>query len=1094
MREYLAGLHPNTVPPMERPAYHHHRNGDTQPSNTAPPPPPQQRHTLVTGDSGSSSLNSSGIIYRNPATANISLHHVKGTLKTSTVAVSGAWTSHGSRPVPDPDQPSPPTGVNTPNRNRGMIHTTANDGDGEAGQLQQQQVDNNLNAGTPLSLNSHRAKSTSTSTTAAAVVTAAASGGKQCGGGGDVHDGASPQARGKGDCGGDGEEVPAATALTSTSTVDAATQHLLPKVDPGTRHMHSPGSHIGVLRPPLQGRTRSFAHHARTSRVQHMAQRAENSAPPSPSPLTPQTFLKPMAHGLATDAVTGSATPSTPADASNVELAMVHSPPKLMPIASAASSTTAPLKEPVGSVLPEVMEACRTFIRHLPPEWAKPALRAVTLQCATLQVPPRVLRSSTVFEAYTELKGELDMKPAPTAAAAAAQTSIMTVDLLQLLSVAPALLRYRFTNSTNTKVEELFTGFRSNVQTACRTDASIRRYIYLPHLQRDAHFGAVLAQSVSRLVHPGPHLASDAATASLPGHHGAASTPTATTAPDLIHVRAYAAVSFEGMPSIFLKDRHQVLQAAAVSTGSTASGQHHQSSYGGRRRRHIAPFYERELVATLACGWKEAAVFTTTLAPEFLVGLPSFLKRPEHAVPLAIAATLHRMYIAITLELQMQACLCPPSPSVPANLSTLAPRPNAQLASALPPLPPLRGPSVDMGMIYIRNTIVCSATTPGMTTYLIFLHQLAYNGDSPMVADSPSLPPCRAFLRLEEGPGGLPKEDARGKAAASNAVPATHQTYELPAIRHAAVEMTQLGAWMTDPRSHDTRHGRPFLCDLEFVDNYIPELQPPRESSVCEPIPNLETEDWALYPCAIVLATAELWAALSPAEVSNLLRVFFVLDRHAQRLMELDSPDYLPDAPLTKKDGAAASDGTRRQHQPNKLSAIAGSAAHPSAPTFTTAVLSQRAESYLKSLRLFRPDTLQRMKTFFLCRVQYYMEVSERRSKSSEMLIREDLQRIIGQRDGGGHNSSNSSDLPHSSGGEAPRGSTMDGNMKTLCDALAVALSREAAAAQQCLSSMPSSSSSLSPGSCGGLGEEAPTLTSSVVVVMVPLRDVPRRS
>ncbi|KPI86305.1 hypothetical protein ABL78_4652 [Leptomonas seymouri] len=908
-----------------------------------------------------------------------------------------------------------------------------------------------------------------------------------------------------------------------------------------------------------------------------------------------------------------------------------------------------------GDVAPEVAEACHGFLQHLPVGWARAIVRAVTLQTVTLQIPPRLLRAPAIFDTYAELRGEvaatLEVAAAGSAKSARAVTAtstsaarhsytsrstragggggnatgkvdahlplLYTVNLQQLLLVTPALLRYRMHNTRTSKVAELRTGFRNNAQTAARTEASVNRYAYLPHVQRDVHFGAVLAQGALRMMMPGSWLTSGAAPVrgnsngtphdvpasgrfsprqhvqhastaqALPPRTDSNSSSTTVTATTPVLTRTYTAVSFENFTSIFLKDRFDIAQMERHGSNSS-SNYHHYS----RRRRRITPFFERDFVATVAIGQEEAALFAATLAPEFMVGLPSFLKSPERAVPLSITATLHHLYSVLTLELFLRAytaaalknaaaaeemsaaaatphnaSISPnsnnanftyPTPGSPATILSLAPSEAPPASSAASGLPALRGPALEMGMLYVRNTIVCSASTPGMESYLVFLNQIVYaNPQSPCerssggttAAASTSPPTCRALVQLSEDANGsmaAPPAPAKGQSSrnstASNGA-ATPGVFEMPTMKHAAVEMTQLVTWVQDVRSHDPRHGQPFSCHLTFVQTEIPSLAPPTLLNLGEPQPQGEVEDANAFPCAVVLATADLWKTLPPPEVSNLLRIFYVLDRHAQRVMELESPDYGTEEELAA--AAAATAAAKSRGSADDAENVAETSnpitraipfPNPQVRQHIASSIEPQIRAFLERIPLFKRDSgksqmslRQRLLSFFMARLHYYEELNERHCKTEEELQRAELRRMAQQRANVSVSPlQTSKSSPALASLSSPSSSSCDVyevRSKSLGDALAVALAAEAVTASSenaaqhthangagagsgparqdgaqgslwlhdstrpcCFGSAPGSMSELVPSD-----EENVVPAPSVVVLLVPQRDVQRR-
>ncbi|KAG5484575.1 hypothetical protein CUR178_07166 [Leishmania enriettii] len=287
----------------------------------------------------------------------------------------------------------------------------------------------------------------------------------------------------------------------------------------------------------------------------------------------------------------------------------------------------------------------------------------------------------------------------------------------------------------------------------------------------------------------------------------------------------------------------------------------------------------------------------------------------------------------------------------------------------------------------------------------------------------------------------------------------------------------------------------------------------------------MEPEDANLFPCAVLLATLDMWKALPPPEVSSLLRICFILGRHAQRVMELESPDYATEEMLMSTAAGQAST-TESSKSGGSVPVWAATSAIPFPdPRLTKHVataVGAEVRAYFEGLPISDRGPVsqrahqqqQRLLAFFRARLHNYEALNERHCKTEEV-----LQRMARQR------ASPTAPSPQStcssvnpSEPSTPPPHTCDvykAKTKSICDALAAVLAVEAAissrytsrgraaaaaeqgvlrkhsASQQSYSSVAETPGTSSDGDDAAAAAAAATV--SIVVLLVPQRDVQSR-
>lgn len=184
----------------------------------------------------------------------------------------------------------------------------------------------------------------------------------------------------------------------------------------------------------------------------------------------------------------------------------------------------------------------------------------------------------------------------------------------------------------------------------------------------------------------------------------------------------FASVSFEIMPSIFLKfktEQRRIRQQQQKEASSPSSRQKRekereastgQRSSPGNTHTTLAsnenpivnsalafarttPYFQAEFISVFALGHPSSVLFASTLAPEFFVGMTTFLTAPLRALNSSLKATLHRLNNVVTMELM----------GIPVPREVC---------------PRLRAPPLELSLLYIRESRVYFASTPRIAAKL----------------------------------------------------------------------------------------------------------------------------------------------------------------------------------------------------------------------------------------------------------------------------------------------------------------------------------------------------------------------------------------
>ncbi|CAD2220507.1 hypothetical protein AGDE_13826 [Angomonas deanei] len=422
------------------------------------------------------------------------------------------------------------------------------------------------------------------------------------------------------------------------------------------------------------------------------------------------------------------------------------------------------------SVVDEIPYLFNRFLSHLPMVWFQPIIRAVALQTVAEHVPISLLTPSVCLEAFNELKGEVLYKKnvlapgsmCPDNSLSSASVHLPTVlnspqavlnggsafntvtnytnliqgiNLSSIRSVAPTLLKYRFTNVRENNIAEFIAHRKAQyaqqeanntADDAQRvpTRAEVALQLLRPQVDQCVNYGSKLTQGARHQVSQGARLfasgnprefggsfansLNNMTTGSLgsetnkdgrsrtvspmrsPRREGSLLNPSgAFTQPSVVEP-TFVCASYEMLPSIFLKQRNDikryVQQSYSLDDDESNDGEEGDEGRSKRRsrpsrKRNVNPFYDRELAVVHAmspCG--AVAQFAATLTQEFLVGLNSFMNYPLKATSHAVSATLHRLSYLLTFELLVNGHhgssseAAPPSPTA-STQGTVTPSP-----------------------------------------------------------------------------------------------------------------------------------------------------------------------------------------------------------------------------------------------------------------------------------------------------------------------------------------------------------------------------------------------------------------------------------
>ncbi|CCW62203.1 unnamed protein product [Phytomonas sp. EM1] len=662
--------------------------------------------------------------------------------------------------------------------------------------------------------------------------------------------------------------------------------------------------------------------------------------------------------------------------------------------------------------LPDEMlqEALTSFIRHLPNAWMLPILRAVTLQVMTERLPMRIMSSSVIFDAYSEAKGELvhvlkssgvplgntmgqltklspndrtrrlegvkslqmgtsdEIITCPISSDTSIQpggshldTSSGLVDLVGLQLVVPAILRFRLHHIKQLRIQELVNRCDQNAQlckeqakTALTREAAAMQLFF--DQDGDIQFGAHLRQGVRRLMQRGSRLllphAMRTSTADVQGNN-----PVAIT--------SWAAVSFENMPSIFLKAREDsTILKAQQSKGDS-------NSRSSSRRHRVHPFFTCEFAATLTCGSDGGCIFASALATEFFVGMPSFISQPMNCIASAIRATLHRMCLGVTKETLRRS-----------SVKALA-QPHT-----------LRMPPLDLALLYVRGSQVYYASTTGIKGKLFFMNSGTQDRcsvdlckDCLLANAGASSSPTR---KVNEGhnTGPLDNSSSTGNttsltpidAGRDNTVP-KGGTYDMPTVVRGFVDLSSFASFNMVPSTTSREHSLGSKDNPNAVSmNHL----------LKKSIRSNPSQTRIVFPLAVVLSCSEFWSAMSATHAVDLLRTLIVLDHEAASYTKAlrlegkaDSEQIVPVEEFVEAQRDRAGDRSLEHN--------------------VAVQKAKRIREYLNSLdSIFLPDARARMAAFYDNRVKYYIQICKLSKLDSSQIYAEELRVMANERRKGG--------------------------------------------------------------------------------------------
>lgn len=504
--------------------------------------------------------------------------------------------------------------------------------------------------------------------------------------------------------------------------------------------------------------------------------------------------------------------------------------------------------------LAEVSHSFTHFISRLTFAWVKPVLRALALQVLSEALPACCLTTQHVHDAYLDLMGEVigarmwgkedmgaitatstpDVLKSSASQGGLSLTSMADstssflrlftgvtadkatprVNLYYLSVVSGELLHFHLQHIRQVFVAKVVAKIRGEAAvaqssmtgspkhhrsssspresnepssqrrlSAAETAVALTRY-----LERDIAFGAFAAQDVVRPCSPGSRLV-----AARFSHAAAASNSIIAPAANE-DVESCAAVSFELMPSIFLKFRRDFvrLQQHHRSSTTTGNGSSRDGSVSPRHspmtqeRKTVTssaafartqPYFTREFISCFALGHASSALYCSVLGPEFMVGLHSFRSNPMASVISSIRATLHRLYVALTMD-----------------IITFSPFLSRDIWGRF------RGPPLDLSMLYLRDSCVYFGSTVGITARLF----AASTGSSPSSAGEagnnvPLGAEGRVYTLDSDTVQRPPAPPAPSESAPSTAVSTPHSGGTSPAV--AATVFTDRPSCSTSERS-----------------------------------------------------------------------------------------------------------------------------------------------------------------------------------------------------------------------------------------------------------------------------------------------------
>lgn len=568
------------------------------------------------------------------------------------------------------------------------------------------------------------------------------------------------------------------------------------------------------------------------------------------------------------------------------------------------------------------------------------------------------------------------------------------INLLYLSCTAKTILRFHITNLLKSIVKAC----RKNMETKLQDEIASAKAQGRPRrsssvllsstevavamtklLSRGITFNAHLAQGVARTVVPGSRLflprhgsskmSNASEMLSSGGGRSANSMAIGLDESDL----TCASVSFEAMPSIFLKFREDQKKALQQQVEPPADGKPHRVNSSALFSR-LRPYFRQEFVNAFSYGHPSCCLFATTLAPEFFVGMTKFMQEPLHALNSALKATLHRLYQSLTGELA-----------------------GLQLPRDL--LMRIRAPPLQLSLFYVREARAFFVSTPGIAGKLFF---------APRPNALWTIPLDNTKLQAEEGTSneivGMTMDEMTGYASASRTgtggdplsqfsgiqgsysanTPSSPRkiqgAYDMPTIHSCSVDLNQLArsfqkrevqkvqskrsgdgveptSGSAPPPSSSTRWPTLSLTppsDEEDSETAVL-LQEPLTASEEQLLAATQSSSSIMH--TVVISCEAYWKTLDPPSTSRLLLILRVLDDVALRVP----------GEARHSNAAANSSGdvgdTAEKAQRRRASSVLG-------------VLEQKVRDVKTAITKavdFSAGRRERLEEFFLCRLYYYL-------------------------------------------------------------------------------------------------------------------------
>lgn len=595
-------------------------------------------------------------------------------------------------------------------------------------------------------------------------------------------------------------------------------------------------------------------------------------------------------------------------------------------------------------------------------------------------------------------------------------TSIPRVNLFYLCSVCGSLLRFHSQNLRQTivstcrrnidnKIKEELAAQQAMMQqqivqggsspaprrTAANLSSTEMAIAITKQLSRGITFNASLAQGVLRPASPGSRLF-------LPRYSSMnASTMGNESVSGFIGVEQveerYSAVSFEVMPSIFLKFKNEQRRAR------------HQNRDRGRTNTSTAfarltPYFQQEFVCAFCIGHPSCSLFGATLAPEFFVGMSSFITDPMRAIVSTVKGTLHRLYNTLTGELY----------GVPLPRDTRA---------------RIRAPPLEISVLYIRDSNLYFAYTCGIMGKLFFssrpdehiivnldddksnaadmatsttAENLGYSTASPAAVSRGNS--VSGNVSVGQSGGGV---TASGGGGGGGGRKRTAGAYDMPTIRACSADFTQLCADQGQINEMGGTHASRVLVSLRpgasleslsFASASQQSMQQGGQQHSRTPSGASTTQITGLTHLttrivhSIVVASEEFWMVMDASMVSKCILVMQTLNELAMRV-----PYELRRAHSSSSNGvsAGASPSSSLGQSPAEVAGSSMNSSRKRGGNSSTAGLVAVLEKKLRDAQQFiaTSDGIPkaskiRLETFFQHRVQYFTVVCPRQLQHNE--------------------------------------------------------------------------------------------------------------